>query len=148
MSCLFEEPPSAILRTFLITEKVVRRLGAKTLQVGCSERVGLVVIDNYGCGDTVETYAEMRRQRDNLTPSKTIYGSLADELPDLQLADPYVFVIVPVEIRFDCDVYSKIIRNSVLGGTMGKPLARFSILGYLISGLSMAHITYNFYLYL
>ena len=46
----------------LIAEKVVHRLGAKTIRIRRSELVLLTIRDNYNRSDTVETYAEVRKQ--------------------------------------------------------------------------------------
>ena len=59
-------------------EGSVRRLGAKTMKVGRSERVLLVIIGNYGSSDTVETYAEVRKKFDGLTPSRSVDGRIVD----------------------------------------------------------------------
>ena len=94
----------------LISENVLCRLGAKMMKIGRSDRVFLVVRCNYDCSDTVETYAEMRRQIDSLTPSRSTEGKLADVFPGPQLADSNTFLASPW----------KIIRNGVFAGTMDK----------------------------
>ena len=64
----------------------------------------------------------------------SVDGRILDEFPGLQLADPQFYVAAPVNLVLGADVYSKIIRNGVAGGTFGKPLAQFTIFGYIISG--------------
>ena len=110
----------------LFAEKVVRRLGAKTIRIGRSERVLLTIRGKYGSSDTVETYAEVRKQLGGLISSKWVDLKRAEKFPGLQLADPTFFVSAPVGIKLGCDAYSKIIRNDVFGDAMGKPLAQFS----------------------
>lgn len=118
----------------IVTEEVVRRLGARTVRVGRSERCLLTIRGNHGSSETVETYAEVRRRYNLVTPSKSVDGRILDEFPGLQLADPQFYVAAPVNLVLGADVYSKIIRNGVAGGTFGKPLAQFTIFGYIISG--------------
>ena len=83
--------------------------------------------------NTVETYAEVRKQLDGLIPSKSVDIRIAEEFSGLQLADPTFFISALVGIKLFCDVY-KIKRNSVFGSEKGKPMAQFSIFGHLFSG--------------
>ena len=105
----------------LIYEKVVRRLGAKTIKGGRSERVLLVARAKYGSSQIVETYAEVRKTLDGITPSKSVDARIMDEFQVLQCS---MFIIeAPIGIRLGCDVYSKINVGPVY------------IFAYLISGL-------------
>ena len=83
---------------------------------------------------TVETYAEVRRRYSVLTPQKSVDARIVDEFPGLQLADPQFHVAATVHITLGADLYPRIIRNGIMGGSFGKPLAQFTIFGYIISG--------------
>ena len=83
---------------------------------------------------TVETYAEVRRNYAVVTPKKSVDVRLVEEFPGLQLADEHFHTSGPVYLTLGGDLYSKIIRNGVSGGALGKPLAQFTIFGYVISG--------------
>lgn len=118
----------------IISEDVVRRLGARTVRVGNKERCLLNIRGNHGISTSVETYAEVRRRYRVMTPDKSIDARILDEFPGLQLADSQFHVTAPVYILLGGDVYSRIIRNGVYGGSFGKPLAQLTIFGYIISG--------------
>lgn len=118
----------------VMTDEVVRRLRARIVRVGQTEKCLIVLRGNHGSSETVETYATVQRKFKVTSPLKSVNPRIADEFPGLQLADPQFFVSAPVQIKLGCDVYTKIIRSGVFGGSLGKPLAQFSIFGYLISG--------------
>lgn len=118
----------------VISLEMVRRLGARTVRVGNKERCFLKIGGGHGISTTVETYAEVRPKYRVVTPAKSLDSRIMDEFPGLQLADPQFHVAAPVNILLGGDVYSRIIRNGVSGGSFGKPLAQFTIFGYIISG--------------
>ncbi|XP_065356164.1 uncharacterized protein LOC135950556 [Calliphora vicina] len=118
----------------IISEEVVRRLGTKTVRVGSKERCLITFRGNHGISATVETHAEVQRKHLVMVPRKTVDGRIVEEFPGLQLADPQFYVAAEVQITLGADVYPRIIRNGVVGGSFGKPLAQFSIFGYIISG--------------
>ncbi|XP_065358592.1 uncharacterized protein LOC135952520 [Calliphora vicina] len=119
----------------VISHEVVRRLDAKTIRIGKSERCLKKIRGNYGINTTIETYAQVLHNYSTVTPKESIQENIRDEFPGLQLADPQFHVSAKAHITLGGDVFPRIIRNGVAGGSFGKPLAQFSIFGYIISGL-------------
>lgn len=118
----------------VVSDELVRRISGRRVRVANTERCFLKLGGQYGSSATIETYAEIRKNYRIVTPAKSIESKIVDEFPGLQLADPQFNVAAPVMMMIGGDVYSQIIRNGIYGGTLGKPLAQFSIFGYLISG--------------
>ncbi|XP_065366796.1 uncharacterized protein LOC135959710 [Calliphora vicina] len=119
----------------VISHEVVRRLDAKTIRIGKSERCLIKIRGNYGINTTIETYSQVLHNYSTVTPKESIQENIRDEFPGLQLADPQFHVSAKAHITLGGDVFPRIIRNGVAGGSFGKPLAQFSIFGYIISGL-------------
>ncbi|XP_065354391.1 uncharacterized protein LOC135948867 [Calliphora vicina] len=115
----------------ITSDEVVKRLNARTVKVGKTERCLITIRGNFGMSTTVETYAQVRRDYCVITPTKSLDDSIVDDFLGLQLADPQFNVSYKAHLS---DVYPRIIKNGIAGGTFGKPLAQFSIFGYIISG--------------
>ncbi|XP_075151474.1 uncharacterized protein LOC142225573 [Haematobia irritans] len=120
--------------TTIIDESLVRRMGQKAIRVGNEYKCYLQLRGRYGMSNTVETYARVRQKYSILTPKKSVDIRIVDEYPGLQLADPLFYLAGNVHLSLGGDLYSKIIRNGVSGGTFGKPIAQFTIFGFIISG--------------
>lgn len=119
----------------IISESLARRMSQKIVKIGKKARCLLRLRGNHGMSTTVETYAEVRRDHKVMTPKRSVDVRITEDFPGLQLADEQFYTSGPVFITLGGDLYSKIIRNGVSGGTFGKPLAQFTIFGYIISGL-------------
>ncbi|XP_075167861.1 uncharacterized protein LOC142240024 [Haematobia irritans] len=118
----------------IIAESLVRKMGQKVMRIGNQQKCLLQLRGCYGISNTVETYAEVRHRFDILTPKKSVDIRIVDEYPGLQLADPLFYESGHVHLSLGGDIYAKIIRNGISGGAFGKPLAQFTIFGYIISG--------------
>ncbi|XP_073823932.1 uncharacterized protein [Musca autumnalis] len=122
------------IESSIVAESLVQRMGQRVVRVGNKNRCLLQLRGNFGMSTTVETYAEVRRNHVVVTPKKSVDVRIVEEFPGLQLADEHFHTSAPVHITLGGDLYSKIIRNGVSGGAFGKPLAQFTIFGYVISG--------------
>ncbi|XP_059226021.1 uncharacterized protein LOC131998037 [Stomoxys calcitrans] len=122
------------IESSIVAESLVSRMGQRVVRVGNKTRCLLQIRGNHGMSATVETYAEVRRNHTVVTPKKSIDVRIVDEFPGLQLADEHFYTSAPVSITLGGDLYPKIMRNGVFGGALGKPLAQFTIFGYVISG--------------
>ncbi|XP_065370748.1 uncharacterized protein LOC135962783 [Calliphora vicina] len=118
----------------ITSDEVVKRLNVRTVKVGKTERCLITIRGNFGMSTTVETYAQVRRDYCVITPTKSLDDSIVDEFLGLQLADPQFNVSSKAHLILGSDVYPRIIKNGIAGGTFGKPFAQFSIFGYIISG--------------
>ncbi|XP_065371002.1 uncharacterized protein LOC135963159 [Calliphora vicina] len=119
----------------IISEEVARRISARRINVGDKEKCLIRIGGNHGSSTIIEVYAEIKRNLNMMAPPRSVDGSILDEFPGLQLADPHFNSSSAVNLLLGGDVYSRIIRNGVYGGSFGKPLAQYTIFGYIISGL-------------
>lgn len=118
----------------IISEELARRISVRRTRVGSKEMGLLRIGGNDGSSLVLETYAEIRRKYQVILPTKSLDDRIIEEFPGLQLADPRFNVSAPLNLLLGADIYSRIIRNGVYGGSFGKPLAQYTIFGYIISG--------------
>ena len=113
---------------------------ARKLRLSCQEVDGaqvttLDIRGKHGNNETVKARARVTKGYSVVTPSESIDASIKNMFPGIVFADSKFYESGPVELVVGMDVYAKVIRNGVMGGTHNQLLAQMSIFGYLISGM-------------
>ncbi|XP_046803800.1 uncharacterized protein LOC111689753 [Lucilia cuprina] len=121
----------------IISEEVANRISARRIHVDNKEKCLIKINGNHGSSSTIEIYSEIKRSFKMILPPRSVDDRILEEFPGLQLADPNFNISTPVNVLLGGDVYSRVIRNGIYGGSFGKPLAQFTIFGYIISFYSV-----------
>lgn len=119
----------------IVSEDAVRRLGLETFRVGDIKKCVLHLKGRYGNATTIRTLPVVKRSHVVITPARSLDKRVLDDFPGYQLSDSHFYESGPVEVTLGGDVYYSCMRKGMTGGIGGRPVATFSIFGYLISGV-------------
>lgn len=122
----------------IISEDLVHELKLKMFRVGDIMMCELFLKGRYGDQSRLKVRPVVKRSHRVITPTRSLDPRIKEEFPGYQLSDTHFYESGPVELTLGGEVYWSAVRKGMQGGTVGRPVATFSIFGYIISGVCSA----------